>query len=497
MAAMRAFALQNLFALAVLVGTSCVAPDQALRVQTGALRLHPENSRYLLFRGRPIVLVTSGEHYGAVVNPDFQYRRYLETLAADRLNYTRIFTGAYIEPQGAFGIERNTLAPDGSRFLAPWARSTQPGYPGGGNRFDLNQWDETYFNRLHSLLTAASELGIIVEVTLFSSYYGNFSRSPLHPDNNVNQVASIDPRLVQTLDNGNLLEHQERLVRKLVHELNGFDNVFFEIQNEPYADRPVTVLPINPFLLDWRQEWKNRVDLADDSSLRWQRRIAEIIQDEESRLPNRHLIAQNFGNFRYPLADVDDAVSIVNVHYAYPEAVAWNYGLGRVISFDESGFSGADDAVYRAQAWSFILAGGGIFNHLDYSFYAGAEDGLGANQAPGGGSPELRRQLGMLSRFIHGFDFLSMSPDHEAVLHTPNAVTHCLSRSGRQYAAYLKGHGPTTIRMSLPSGQYRVQWIAPDNGSVLAASELSHAGGAVNLRTPTFPFDLALDLRAD
>ncbi len=477
---------------------SCIGPDATRGLQTGPVRQHPENPHYLLFRGRPIVLVTSGEHYGAVINPDFDFRSYLSTLAADGLNYTRVFTGAYVEAPGAFGIQHNTLAPDGARFLAPWARSPVEGYRGGGNRFDLERWDDVYFNRLQDFMVAASELGIVVEVTLFSSYYGDFAGSPLHPDNNVNGIAlPADQRQVQTLDNAGLLVHQERLVRKLVQELNGFDNLFFEIQNEPWADRPVTVLPINPYLPDWRSEWKNRVDLADDASLRWQQRIAEVIQDEESRLPYRHLIAQNFCNFRYPLAAVSEAVSILNFHYAYPEAVAWNYGLQRVIAFDESGFAGSSDEVYRTQAWSFLLAGGGIFNHLDYSFHVGAEDGRGRNQAPGGGSPELRRQLGVLSRFLHSFDFLRMGPDAEVVLHAPNALAYCLSEPGRQYAVYLRGTGPTDLRLNLPEGHYRVQWISPESGAVLGAETLAHPGGETVLRSPTFQVDIALDLRSD
>ncbi len=74
------------------------------------LALHPENGHYFLFRGKPTVLIASGEHYGAVLNLDFDYRKYLDTLAADGLNNMRIFSGAYVEPQGAFNIARNTLA---------------------------------------------------------------------------------------------------------------------------------------------------------------------------------------------------------------------------------------------------------------------------------------------------------------------------------------------------------------------------------------------------
>ena len=81
------------------------------------------------------------------MNLDFDYRKYLDTLAADGLNYTRVFSGAYVEPQGAFNITRNTLAPQPNRFVAPWARSSQPGYANGGNKFDLTRWDAAYFAR--------------------------------------------------------------------------------------------------------------------------------------------------------------------------------------------------------------------------------------------------------------------------------------------------------------------------------------------------------------
>jgi hypothetical protein len=57
----------------------------------------------------------------AVLNLDFDYRKYLATLAADGLNLTRTFPGAYVEPVGAFKIERNTLAPAAGRLICPWA----------------------------------------------------------------------------------------------------------------------------------------------------------------------------------------------------------------------------------------------------------------------------------------------------------------------------------------------------------------------------------------
>jgi hypothetical protein len=37
------------------------------------IRLHPDNGHYLEFRGKPTILITSGEHYGAVLNQDFDF----------------------------------------------------------------------------------------------------------------------------------------------------------------------------------------------------------------------------------------------------------------------------------------------------------------------------------------------------------------------------------------------------------------------------------------
>ncbi|MBI2949459.1 MAG: hypothetical protein HYY23_17615, partial [Verrucomicrobia bacterium] len=73
--------------------------------------MHPENPRYFLFRGRPAILITSGEHYGAVMNLDFDHVRYLDELKAHGFNLTRVFSGTYREVAGSFNITGNTLAP--------------------------------------------------------------------------------------------------------------------------------------------------------------------------------------------------------------------------------------------------------------------------------------------------------------------------------------------------------------------------------------------------
>ena len=105
------------------------------------IRLHPANPHYFEWQGRATVLVASGEHYGSVINPDFDFRKYLATIQSAGLNHTRLFLGDYVEGPDSFGIVTNPLAPREGRLLAPWARSATPGFARGGNKFDLDHWD--------------------------------------------------------------------------------------------------------------------------------------------------------------------------------------------------------------------------------------------------------------------------------------------------------------------------------------------------------------------
>ncbi len=469
----------------------------------GPVRLHPKNPHYFLFRGKAIVFITSGEHYGAVMNADFDYRRYLTTLQADGLNYTRLFGGSYVEVPGkSFGIVRNDLAPAPGRFIAPWARSDVPGYAGGGNKFDLKRWDAEYFKRLHDFLAEASEGGIVVEISLFSSHYGDaqWNLSVFNPMNNVNRTEGLDWKKLHTLDNGNVLAYQERYVRKLAHEANAFDNVIFEIQNEPWSDRPApggVIGTVNPFLQPpARDRFPNAAEVADKLSLAWQGRVVEWITKEEASLPNKHLIAQNYSNFRLPILELLPGVSIANFHYAYPEAVTWNYGLAKAISYDETGFMGRDDEMYRRQAWNFMLSGGGIFDALDYSFSAGHEDGMDAEQnGPGGGSEGLRRQLHVLGEFLQSFKVADLHPDFQVVKYAGGTVARALSNPGEEYGMYFDGDGPTKVILDLPAGHYSGAWVNVRTGSIGRPEDIQATGGGMVLESPEFMNGIALRLK--
>ena len=441
------------------------------------LALHPANSHYFLFRGKSTVLITSGEHYGAVLNSAFDYVKYLDELHARQLNLTRTFTGVYAEDDKSFGIAHNTLAPTEGKIVCPWARSATPGYPGGGNKFDLSKWDAKYFARLKDFMDKASERGIVVELNLFCPFYNDsmWRLSPMNAANNVNGIGKLNRESVYNrAKNDGLMAVQEAVVRKIVAELNGYDNLYYEICNEPYFG-----------------------GVTDD----WQRHIADVIVAAEKPLANKHLISVNVANGAKKVVKPHPAVSIFNFHYASPpDAVKINYGLNKVIGENETGFKGTGDTHYRMEAWEFVLAGGGLFNHLDYSFTVGHEDGSFKfpPKSPGGGGPAIRKQLQVLARFIHGFDFVHMHPDDTVVKGGLPAKgrARVLAETGKQYAVYLFGGPRAKLALALPPGKYKADWISPISGKVLKVETVTASGSVTQLASPKFDPDIALRVAA-
>ncbi len=465
------------------VALACLSACVAAGATEQPFSLHPENPHYFLFRGKPTVLVTSGEHYGAVINGRFDYKTYLRELQRNGLNNTRVFVGPYREVPGDFDIADNVLAPRPGDFVAPWPQD-------GGGKFDLDKWHAPYFARLRDFMREAGRRGVVVEVTLFCPYYKDsmWEVSPLNAKNNVNGVGGVPRTEVLTKQHPELLRVQEKLVRKLVDELSEFDNFFFEICNEPYFA---------------------------GVTLDWQEHIASVIQDQESKTGRRHLISQNIANGSKRVEKPFRAVSILQFHYSRPaSSVGMNYDHGVAIGNNETGFDGSADATYRVQGWEFLMAGGALYNNLDYSFTVGHERGdfRYGTSTPGGGSAAQRRQLGELRRFFNSMPLVKMAPAAD-VLQSPvpeGGNIRVLAERGAVYAIYIH-HGRAvkdrkpiymvddaekthSLELQVPAGKYSVMWLHPASGRHVKESRTDHSGGVLKLTTPVYSEDLVLRL---
>lgn len=292
----------------------------------------------------------------------------------------------------------------------------------------LDQPNADYFNRLRSVVSLAKDLGIFVEVTFFAPWIGkdNFPQgawyfnppaSPTALNHHPNSKAVVGGALTQVgfteppglapkeasryfvteapggagAPNNQMRIYQKKIIEWTVKALWCFDNVFWEIANEPEG-REVDPTKV----ADWQKSM-----------------IQEVIAKEAPKQPNPlarpHLIAvQPFttAGFDAMRGYVDPSgkryVSVFNGHYTQvksevnnanpqelnlgalqlarnaadlPLALGFNEGKitplggsGGTVKHENSAVALVDRAPEpaRAEAWEFALEQGGIHDHWGY-----------------------------------------------------------------------------------------------------------------------------------
>jgi hypothetical protein len=463
-----------------------------------AICSHPENPNIFLFRGEPTLLITSAEHYGAVINLDFEYFSYLEVLANHHLNYTRIYAGAYLEPEHYF-VRDNPLGPAAGRQCLPWARSDQPGFPLGGNKFNLERWNSTYFARLKDFTAQAGLRDIVVEVCFFNAMYPDtWTSMPLYFENNIQGAGRCECKDFQTLADSQLVYYQDEYVRKITRELNEFDNIILEICDEPglHGTHPVDYM-------------------------RWLRHLAQTIQQAESDLPLKHILAQQICGVLGGEGDVsgDPEIQLLVSQYIGEtdgaqfggiQLLDSKYELRKPIELNETAYypiwyEGDRLGACRVEAWEFMLGSGAGFNHLNSLFSTYNPSGLGTE------IESVLQIYAQLKQFLYSFDFLKMHRDVDFLAQSlPGEVfARSISEPGRQYAAYFHhsipnplkytvqpGNYQETFHLHLPPGCYLAEWIDPASLSCLENVKFNHSGGLYPLATPQYSIDLALRLKS-
>jgi hypothetical protein len=481
-----------------LLATTGLALLLTIQVSAQPISVHSDNPHYYLFHGKPTVLITSAEHYGAVVNRVFDYNAYLDALKAYGLNYTRIYPGFLFEPVDKFH-KGNTLGVKPDNLILPWARSDQPGYAQGGNRFDLDKLDTAFFERLRDFVNKAAARGIVVEVCFFNAQYKDtWVISPLFHKNNIQGEGNYDFNDAQTLKHADLVRREDDYVRRITQELNIFDNVILEVCDEPTING-------------------TPVSLAGP----WLEHFVELIKKTEASLPKKHLIAQQVEG---PVGGPCDLsahrdVAIIVAQYVWDAggeqmggmlALDVKYSLNKPIELNETfyypgWYKGDKVGASRVEAWEFMVGGGGSFNHLNGQFTV-------AN--PGGDTPDnaqVLRALHCLKEFLDSFDFIKMHQDKSFVVSGVPTGAYCraISEPGRQYALYLHhstggkggayrvtpGKYKERLVVSLPPGNYRAEWVDPATGSVIRTENFKHDRRERTLTTPVHAVDFALRLR--
>ena len=123
--------------------------------------------------------------------------------------------------------------------MTPWPRSGPGTAKDGKPKFDLDLFDQAYFDRLRERVIAAGSEGIYASVMLFEGFSlhltappDNIEAAPFHAANNNGERDHFDQRLPGAPADPRVQALQEAYMRKVIDTVHDLPNVLYEVANE-------------------------------------------------------------------------------------------------------------------------------------------------------------------------------------------------------------------------------------------------------------------------
>ncbi|MBX7257693.1 MAG: hypothetical protein K1Y02_15135 [Candidatus Hydrogenedentes bacterium] len=211
--------------LALMLLASGVASAQS--IASARIQPWPDNPRYWAYKGKPIVLLGGSKEDNLFQIPDLA--EHLDILADAGGNYVR-----------------NTMSSRDEGNVWPFQKRED-------GKYDLEQLNDEYFDRLESLLQLARDRDIIVQIELWDRFdfaMKYWQANPFRPANNVNYTPeasrlkndypdhpgnNANPffRTVPSLENNEtVLKYQRAQVDRMLSVSLRFPNVLYCMDNE-------------------------------------------------------------------------------------------------------------------------------------------------------------------------------------------------------------------------------------------------------------------------
>jgi hypothetical protein len=425
---------------------SCAETTRAPAI--GPLHIHPANPRYFADGSGKAVYLTGSHHWdnfqrwfegieqsGLTAGRLGEFPDYLDVLTSHGHNFVRL----WVADTAWSPITKEAIEPQ------PYLRTGPGEAAGGGLKFDLNQLNQAYFDKLRSCVIAAGDRGMYVSVMLFNSWgisrYGSplsktWPYHPFHAANNVNHIDG-DPNGDQrgleyhTLDVPAITRLQEAYVRKVVDSVGDLDNVLFEISNESH-----------------------------ETSKDWQFYFTRFLHEYQAIKPKRHLVIMT----GYTISNDDlfagPAEVIAPTSYGNdpPEASGAKIVI---VDSDHNGPHRRDPGF----AWRALLRG---HHPIVMDWWSGPA------------WHPLRNAMGQTRRYAERIGLAAMTPQKPL-----SSTGYCLAKRGFEYLVYQPA-SQTTFTVSLAAGSYDFEWFDPAAGTVAATGAFSAPRGD---RAFAAPFD--------
>jgi hypothetical protein len=340
--------------------------------------------------------------------------------------------------------------------------------------------------------------------------------NPLRAANNVQKIGAVEWQEYNTLKDHALNERQFAYAEKIVQETCGYDNVYYEICNEPGGG------------------FAGHASPADVDA--WQAEIARVVREALKRAQRNHLVfaSQAFSYTPKFTQELDatftgSLADVVNVHplpntvlggraYMLGNFMSKELTLGELAEFcratqryakpcvldedntaslyrDPTGWT-----IHRKRAWIALMSQA-HYDFIDFSVTAGNEAGTKESSA------QIRTWMKHLSEFVHGMDLVRVRPSADWIdRKSEPLVSAALSIPGEYYAAYLADAREVadpaagqpldaTVAFRLPSGNYLGTLYSPTSGVRSPAIKLRGGDDLVELEIPQLRHDVVLEVR--
>ncbi len=444
-----------------------IAAGPALPPVKGPLRVHPTNPRYFtdgtrLADGSLKAVYLTGSHTWnnlqdmSETDPParFDFSAYLDFLVRHNHNFIRLWRWELVSWDTKANREKVprhlVCAPH------PWARTGPGAALDGKPKFNLERFDEAYFDRLRERVTAAGARGIYVSIMLFEgwgvqSIPRGWQGHPFHPANNVNGIdgdANNDGKGVEihTLANPAITRLQEAYVRKVIDTVNNLHNILYEISNENHSP-----------------------------STEWQYYFIRYIRQCEKSKPQQHPVGMTFqyqgGRNAALLASPADWIS------PNPEAEGgFDYrnnpppADGRKVILSDTdhlwGIGGNAAWVWKA------------FTRGQNPLFMDPYDASVLGPSTDARWEEIRQAMGQTRRLAERLNLAAMTP-HNGLASTG----YCLADPAAAYVVYLPTGGEVTVDLTAASGTLAAEWLNPRTGAASNAGTVP-AGAKRDFRAP-------------
>ncbi len=440
---------------------------------SGTLHVCKENPRYFADNSGKAIYLT-GSHTWANFATDqgvndppavFNYNGYLDFLINHNHNFFRgwVWELAYSE-QG----------PNGGPCYwnpFPWLR-TGPGKATDDKpKFNLDKFNQSWFDRLRSRVKAAGDAGIYVSIMLFQGYAIQFDRNekdgyPLDGRNNINGIDAGTGYASNTLENPDVTAKQEEYVRKVIDTVNDLDNVLYEISNE-----------------------------SGSYATKWQYHMIDFIHKYESGKLKQHPVGMTF---EYKGGSLEDLYSSSadwispgsDSGYGYPTDPPAADGRKVIVADTDHSYYWIGlkkDGLKAQQAWvwkNFLRGNQTLFMDPYLAKIKERNNPTGESSDPYFGiKPDpywetIRMAMGRTRLYAQQMNLNKCIPQNNL-----SSTKYCLADPGKEYLVYQ----PDSLKIftvELKSGKYNYEWFNPTSGIVAKMGKLKVGNGLHTFNAP-------------